>query len=131
MARYGQSFNSRTVARLLPPESAVLNEVAREIGVGAGTLERWRGVARFDAALTTAIMDEDSKGDWCRANGVYPHDLAFWRPRTILSGFRQPSVRRRSNSISASPGRWGDARAALETLNMSAGCESCFGKQSN
>ncbi|MBK7614343.1 MAG: hypothetical protein IPJ08_07695 [Burkholderiales bacterium] len=27
---------------MLPPESAALDVVAREVGVGAGTLERWR-----------------------------------------------------------------------------------------
>jgi transposase-like protein len=30
------------VARLLPPESVAPEVVAREVGVGAGTLERWR-----------------------------------------------------------------------------------------
>jgi transposase len=93
MARYGQAFKDRVVARLLPPESAVLEDVAREVGVGAGTLERWRSdalsrpargrvwtaAARFDAVLTTAAMDEAGKNAWCRANGVYPQELAAWR----------------------------------------------------
>jgi transposase-like protein len=69
------------VARLLPPESASIKDVANEIGVGASTLERWRsealaqtgreriwtGAARFDAVLSTAAMDETSKSAWCRA----------------------------------------------------------------
>jgi transposase-like protein len=42
VARYGQAFKDRAVAKLLPPESAALEVVAREVGVGAGTLERWR-----------------------------------------------------------------------------------------
>ena len=81
------------MARLLPPESAVLEDVAREIGVGAGTLERWRSealsrparerawtaAARFDAVLTTAAMDEAGRSAWCRASGVYPKELAGWR----------------------------------------------------
>src|ERR1035437_1806196 len=46
MARYGQAFKDRAVARLLPPESAAVEVVAREIGVGARTLERWREQAR-------------------------------------------------------------------------------------
>ena len=45
MARYGQAFKDRAVPRLLPPEGADLEVVAREIGVSAGTLERWRGDA--------------------------------------------------------------------------------------
>ena len=30
------------MARLLPPESAAIDVVAREVGIGADTLERWR-----------------------------------------------------------------------------------------
>jgi transposase len=93
LARYGQAFKDRVVARLLPPESAAVEVVAREIGVGAATLERWRSdalsrpargrawtaAARFDAVLTTAAMDETGKSAWCRAHGVYPQQLADWR----------------------------------------------------
>ena len=46
MARYGQTFKDRAVARLLPPESAAIEVVALEIGIGPGTLERWRDDAR-------------------------------------------------------------------------------------
>ena len=41
MARYGQAFKDRAVARLLPPESASVDEVSQEVGVGTQTLERW------------------------------------------------------------------------------------------
>ncbi len=78
---------------MLPPESAAAEDVAREVGIGADTLKRWRSdalakpagerawtaVARFDAVLTTAAMDEAAKSAWCRANGVYLHDLVAWR----------------------------------------------------
>jgi transposase-like protein len=46
MARYGQAFKDRVVARLLPPESASVDEVARGVGVGARTLERRLGSKR-------------------------------------------------------------------------------------
>ena len=42
MARYGEAFRNRAVARLLPPESANVGAVAKEIGVSVQTLERWR-----------------------------------------------------------------------------------------
>ncbi|MCZ8319751.1 MAG: transposase, partial [Silanimonas sp.] len=45
LARYGQAFKNRAVARLLPPESAPLEAVAREVGISADTLERWRAEA--------------------------------------------------------------------------------------
>jgi len=93
VARYGQAFKDKAVARLLPPESASLESVAREIGVGVSTLERWRSdalsrparerawtaAARFEAVLVTAAMDEAGKSAWCRERGVYPQELEQWR----------------------------------------------------
>lgn len=93
LARYGQAFKDRAVGRLLPPHSATPDELAREIGVSASTLERWRAdalaqparerhwtaAARLDAVLTTAAMDEAAKSAWCREHGVYLQDLAHWR----------------------------------------------------
>ena len=93
MARYGQTFKDRAVARLLPPESAAIDVVAREIGIAAGTLERWReqarsrpargrawtAGARLEAVITTAAMSEAGKNAWCREHGVYPAELDKWR----------------------------------------------------
>lgn len=97
MARYGQEFKDKAVARLLPPESASVKDVALSLGVGEGTLERWRSEAlaepqprrswtpsaRFEAVLTTAAMDEAGKSAWCRSHGVYPHELGVWREQAI------------------------------------------------
>lgn len=107
MARYGQEFKDKAVARLLPPESASIKEVALAFGVGEGTLERWLSaalaapvvrkewtpVARFESVLITAAMDEASKSAWCRSNGVYPHELAVWREQAI-NGLAAPGERR-------------------------------------
>ena len=93
MARYGQAFKDKAVARLLPPESAALDMVSREMGVSAGTLERWReeaqtmpargrawsAGARLEAVITTAAMNEVAKSAWCREHGVYPTELDKWR----------------------------------------------------
>ena len=93
MSRYGQAFKDRAVSRLLPPESAALEVVAREVGIGAGTLERWRedaqsrpargrawtAGARFEAVITTAALSEAGKSAWCREHGVYPVELDKWR----------------------------------------------------
>jgi len=78
---------------LLPPESAAVEVVSREVGVGVGTLKRWRedaqsrpargrawtARARLEAVITTAAMNEASKSAWCREHGVYPADLDKWR----------------------------------------------------
>lgn len=93
MARYGEAFRNRVVARLLPPESASVGSVAKEIGVSVQTLERWReevrsrpargrawtAGARLDAVITTAALDETGKSAWCREHGVYPAELDKWR----------------------------------------------------
>ena len=92
MARYGQAFKDRAVARLLPPQSAAVELVAREVGIGTNTLERWREDAqskparvqgwtagsRLEAVITTAAMDVASKGAWCREHGMYPVELDKW-----------------------------------------------------
>lgn len=93
MARYGEAFKNKVVARLLPPESATLEVVALETRVGMGTLERWReqaqsmpaqgrewtAGARLEAVVTTAAMNEADKSAWCRGHGVYPAELDKWR----------------------------------------------------
>ena len=93
MARYGEAFRNRAVARLLPPESTAVGAVAKEIGVSVQTLERWRedaqtrpargrawsAGARLEAVITTAALDEAGKSAWCREHGIYPTELDKWR----------------------------------------------------
>ena len=93
MARYGQAFKDKAVARLLPPESAAIETVARELSISVTTLERWRAealsmparerawtaAARFEAVLVTAALDDAGKSAWCREHGVYPQELEQWR----------------------------------------------------
>jgi len=81
------------VARLLPPESANVGAVAKEIGVSVQTLERWRedaqtrpargrawsAGARLETIITTAALDEAGKSAWCREHGIYPAELDKWR----------------------------------------------------
>jgi transposase len=54
VARYGQTFKDRAVARLLPPESAAVELVAREVGISPGTLQRWREEVQSRPALGRA-----------------------------------------------------------------------------
>ena len=83
------------MARWLPPENALLEDVARHVGVQVETLERWRqeatagggdlglATATLDAVLITAAMDEAAKSAWCRLNGIHLHDLGAWRQSAI------------------------------------------------
>jgi transposase-like protein len=93
VARYGEKFKQRAVARLLPPESSAISTVSQEMGISVATLERWRAdalsmparerawtaAARLQAVITTAAMDEAQLGAWCREQGVYPSELQQWK----------------------------------------------------
>lgn len=109
MARYGQAFKDRAVARLLPPESAALDVVSREMGIGAQTLSQWltasqsmpaRGRAwtagaRLEAVIATAALPEVGKNAWCREHGVYPAELQRWRAEATAA-LAQPGEARAS-----------------------------------
>lgn len=109
MARYGQAFKDRAVARLLPPESTAVKTVSQEIGVSESTLERWRAealaepqrertwtaTARLEAVIATAAMDEAAKSAWCREQGVYPSELEKWRA-SATTALAQPEEARAS-----------------------------------
>jgi len=123
MARYGQAFKDRVVARLLPPESGSVEAVALEVGVSAPTLERWRSdalskpargrawtaAARFDAVVTTASMDEAAKSAWCRESGLFPQDLTSWQ-QSATQALAAPEDAR------ASPQKTQQDRRRIKTL---------------
>ncbi len=94
------------VARLLPPESAAIDLVSREVGVSVTTLERWRSdaladgssgggsqrwtaAARLQAVIVTAAMDEATRSAWCREQGLYPAELDAWK-RDAIAGLGEP-----------------------------------------
>jgi len=102
MARYGQKFKDNVVARLLPPQSCPVETLSARIGISVGTLERWRAdalantsdnsggapsrwtaVARLEAIIATAAMDEATRGAWCREQGLYPAELDAWKQDAI------------------------------------------------
>ena len=104
MARYGQKFKERVVARLLPPESSPVEAVSQKVGISVATLERWRAeafgagngearqrtaLARLEAVIVTASMDEATRSAWCREKGVYPTELESWK-QDALGGLGEP-----------------------------------------
>lgn len=105
MARYGQAYKDRIVARLLPPESSSVERVSHEAGISVATLERWRAdalangavagsqrwtaAARLEAVIATATMDEATRSGWCREQGLYPAELEAWK-RDAIAGLGEP-----------------------------------------
>ncbi len=123
MARYGQRFRERAVARLLPPESASLEGVSQELGVSVATLERWRATAlslprrervwtaaaRLEAVITTASMDEAQRSVWCREQGIYPTQLEQWKQDATAALSDEPTER-------ATPQQMRETRKRLKEL---------------
>jgi transposase len=107
VARYGKQFKDRAVARLLPPESAPVQQVSNEMSVSVATLERWRAealstparervwtaAARLQAVIATASMDEAQRSAWCRENGVYPTELQQWKDSATAALGEMPEER--------------------------------------
>jgi transposase-like protein len=105
LARYGQAYKDRIVARLLAPESSAVDVVSREVGVSVATLERWRATAlsqgptggsqrwtataRLEAVIATATMDEASRNAWCREQGLYLAELEAWK-QDAIAGLGEP-----------------------------------------
>jgi transposase len=107
VARYGQKYKDRIVARLLPPESSAIDVVSREVGISVATLERWRAdalangsgggsgsqrwtaAARLQAVIATAAMDEATRSAWCREQGLYPAELDSWK-QDAIAGLGEP-----------------------------------------
>ncbi|WER48983.1 transposase [Cupriavidus sp. WKF15] len=93
MARYRQAFKDRAIARMLPPESASVEQVAAETGISPAALERWRasalhalagdpsgsGAARLDMLVAVGGLDEQERLAWCLGKGVEPAALDHWR----------------------------------------------------
>ena len=105
MARYGQKFKERVVARLLPPESSSVEAVSQTVGISVTTLERWRAevlanpagnevrhwtpAARLEAVIATAAMNQSARSGWCREHGVYPTELEAWK-QDAIGGLGEP-----------------------------------------
>ena len=84
MARYAQRLKDQAVARLLPPESAHIETVAQELGVGMATLERWRaealGAPRTERTWTAAARWEAvsaTAASWHTGNCLDTHRGPF------------------------------------------------------
>jgi len=107
VARYGQAFKREVVAQLLPPGSASIEAVSRDLGISVRTLRRWRSEAltmappartwtaadKFEAVLATAAMDDAGVDAWCREHGGCPQTLRLWR-QTAMQALEEPGERR-------------------------------------
>ena len=87
MARYSEKFKGRAVARLLAPENAAIDVVAREVGIGSGTLERWRDDAQSMPARGRAWTERHL----ANAQG-FPNQCLLHGPPHLLLHFPAPTI---------------------------------------
>jgi transposase-like protein len=97
---YSLERKSAVMAKMLPPNNMPLGRLAREEGISAGTLAKWRAEARakgqflpdanagpeewtsedkLAAVIETASLNEADLGEYCRRRGIYAEQLAVWR----------------------------------------------------
>ena len=74
MARYSEKFKDRAVARLLAPENAAIDVVAREVGIGSGTLERWRDDRIIITGTLPGVCYAEGMTSFLYAHGVRVFD---------------------------------------------------------
>jgi hypothetical protein len=114
MARDGEAFKKKVLAKLLPPNTASIEEVSREVGLSVDALERWRAealstlarerawsaAACFNAVLTTAPMDAVTRNAWWHEHGL----LAAWRD-SATQALADPKAKRASPKPTAADRR--------------------------
>lgn len=97
---YSNERKAAVLAKMLPPNNMPLGRLAREEGISAGTLAKWRAEARakghllpdakagpedwtsedkLAAVIETASLNEADLGEYCRRRGIYAEQLAVWR----------------------------------------------------
>jgi transposase len=91
---------------LLPPYSYSLRQIASELDVGLGTVQKWRqelvdnghqfendksegsgysADQKFAAVITTAIMSEHELASYCREHGLFVEQIKSWKALSIAA----------------------------------------------
>jgi transposase-like protein len=98
---YSPELKTNLMAKMLPPQSVPVPELARETGIPKDTLYSWRSRAlkegqggtastshgrverssgeKFAIVLESAALDEAQLSAYCRRQGLYVHEIAAWR----------------------------------------------------
>jgi len=111
MTHYSEEFKASIIAKLLPPNNAIISEVSKETGIPKDTLYTWRLKYRgsqssaasqsgtsghFNAeeklavVIETASLNEVELGEFCRRKGLYPMQVTGWRA-AIVQGLTSAS----------------------------------------
>lgn len=107
--RYSTGFRASVVRKVLEGEGKSISEVAREFGVGIGTLQSWivkskdgrlandgsdgippshrNPAEKLALIIESKTLQDDTKGEWLRKNGLHSEHLPLWEQEltTILN----------------------------------------------
>jgi transposase len=91
---------------LLPPYSYSLRQIASELDVGIGTVQKWRqelvenghqfenensdsndysADQKFAAVIATAVMSEHELASYCREHGLFVEQIKAWKALSIAA----------------------------------------------
>ncbi|MCG5536849.1 transposase [Ectothiorhodospira mobilis] len=101
MPRYSDERKEAVLAKLLPPHSLTVKQVAEQENISEPTIYKWRQEAReqgqcfpdsdhpdpegwtsrdkFAAVVETAAMNAQERSEYCRSRGLYTGQLERWR----------------------------------------------------
>lgn len=113
---FTQEFRDAMVKRLVH-EGMSLQQLSRETGVGKSTLSKWRSRAadritdepltgqnvagtrssedKFHVVMETYSLNETELGEYCRAKGLYPEQVAEWRKACMQANAQQAALHHR------------------------------------
>ena len=100
--QYTQDFKAQAVQKALTRNGKSIKTIAQELNIGYSTLQKWiREYKRvtnhkesqrpqdwsreqqLQALMDTASMDEEQRNQYCREQGIFPHNLDNWRDNFI------------------------------------------------
>jgi transposase len=100
MARYSNELKQKIMQRMIPPNQESVSQIARDSGLGEGTLYKWQKEARasgfvvpggeqasekwstrdkFAIVVETAVLSEIELSEYCRAKGLFVEQVEAWR----------------------------------------------------
>lgn len=100
MKQYSEEFKSSIIAKMLPPNSVPVPDLARDTGIPKDTLYTWRikhrrsngnvamkklssdsfsSFEKFSIVVETASLNEAELSEYCRRKGLYPEQISAWR----------------------------------------------------
>jgi len=128
---YWQERRAAVPVKMLPPSSMTIAALSRQEGISEKTLYKWRREARaqgrpapdageapagwtsrdkFAAVVETASLNVAETAAYCRERGLYPEQIAAWRPtcegRTTGPGRPRPHRRSGRGARRSGCGRW-------------------------